>query len=73
MYFGRAQAVSILRSEFVDYELVENGLDILEVGHVATSTNNGMVAHCVQTLNVLESCEGAVRSWLFGTIRSYQN
>jgi hypothetical protein len=64
VYLRRAQAVSILRGKFIDYKLVENVLDVLEVRHVTTCANDGMVANCVQTLDVLESCEGTIRSWL---------
>jgi len=63
VYFRRAQAVPILRGELVNHELVENVLNVLEIGHVATCTNDSMVANCVQTLDVLESCKGTVRSW----------
>jgi len=58
----------VLLGKFLDDEVVQQRLYVLEVGHVSGGTENGVVADGMKTLNVLESREGTVRRW--GLIRS---
>ena len=62
MDFGWAKVVAVSVGEFVDDDLVEEGLDGLEVGHVAGGSDDGGVADFMQTLDVFEAGERAVRS-----------
>jgi hypothetical protein len=54
MYFRRAKAVSVLSGVLFDSEFVEKDLDVLEIGHVAACTDNGVVTNCMETLDILE-------------------
>ena len=42
---------------------IELLLKVLEVGHVAGNTNDGLASERVQSLNILESGEGSIRGW----------
>lgn len=64
--------MAVLCGKLVDDELVEDGLDVLKVGHVTACAEDGVIADGVETLDVLEACEGAVGrcvSQVSGTIR----
>lgn len=63
MYFGGAERVAVACGELIGGDLVEDALDVLEVGHVAGRADDGGVADSVQTGDVLETCEGAVGSY----------
>ena len=57
----RTQCMPILRHYlFFDEKCVEPRLNILEVGHVATGTDDGIIPDLVQPLDVLETRQGAV-------------
>jgi len=58
----------ILLGKFLDDEVVQQRLDVLEVGHVSRGTENCMVSNGMKALNVLKSREGTVRRW--GFVRS---
>lgn len=60
MDLRRTQPVSVVLRELVDRELVEAGLEVLEVGHVARGADDGACADGVQTLDGFEAGEGAV-------------
>lgn len=60
MYLRGAQNMSVLCGELADYELIKDSLDVLEIGHVASCTDDSVVANWMQTLDVLEPCQGAV-------------
>ena len=60
MDLGRAEGVAVLCCELVYDELVEDGLDVLKVGHVAPCADDGVITDGVETLDVLEACEGTV-------------
>jgi hypothetical protein len=49
-----AESVSVLGGVFFDGEFVEEGLDVLEIGHVASGTDDGVVPDGMETLDVLE-------------------
>jgi len=57
MDFGRTQSVIVLSSEFLDSEFIKESLKVLEVRHVASSTDNSILANCMQTLNIFEPCK----------------
>lgn len=57
---GGTKRVSILRRELIDDKFVEHRLDVLEIGHVAASADDSVVAHCMETLYVFESGERTV-------------
>ena len=59
--FRGAKRVAILSGEFINDELVENCLDILEVRHVASSANDSVVSDRVQTLYILETSQRSIR------------
>ena len=63
MDFGWAEVVAVSVGEFVDDDLVEEGLDGLEVGHVAGCADDGGVADGMQAGDVLKAGEGAVRRY----------
>jgi len=50
----------VLLGKFLDDEVVQQRLYVLEVGHIPGGTENGVVADGVKTLNVLESREGTI-------------
>jgi hypothetical protein len=52
--------MAILRREFVDDKLLQEFLDVLEVGHIATGADNRVFADWVQPLNVLKTGKRAV-------------
>lgn len=59
--FSRAQFVIVLSVHFFfDDEVVEDVLQILEVGHVATCSDNSVLANGMQSLDILESCQRAI-------------
>ena len=53
----------VLLGKFLDDKIVQQRLDILEVGHVPGGTEDGVVANGVKTLNIPKSRERAVRRW----------
>ena len=61
MHLCRAEVVAVGVGEFVGHDLVKEGLDGLEVGHVARGTDNGGRSDCMKTSDVLETCKGSVR------------
>jgi len=63
MDLGRSKSMFILLGKFLDNEVVQQRLDVLEVGHVPGSAENGVVTDGMKTLDILESGEGAVRRW----------
>jgi len=50
----------VLSVRFFDEELIEDGMDILEIGNVASGTDNGMCAYLEETVDIVVSCEGTV-------------
>ena len=48
---------------FGDNEAIEEMLKILEVGHIATSSDDSEIANGVQTLYAFETCQRAIRSF----------
>lgn len=63
MYLSWPKSMFILLGKFLDDEVVQQGLDVLEVGHVSGGTENGVVTNGVKALNILEPREGTVRRW----------
>ena len=59
-----SKGVLVLFCKFLDDEVVHQGLDVLEVGHVSRGTEDGVVTNGVETLHILESREGTVRRWV---------
>lgn len=57
VYFCGPERVSILCAELVDHELIEHGLYVLEIRHVAASADDGVRAHGIETLDILEPRE----------------
>lgn len=55
MDFCRTERMAVLGSEFIDDELVQHSLDVLEIGHVASSSDDGGVSNRMETLNVFET------------------
>jgi hypothetical protein len=53
--------VAVLRSELFDDELFQKLLDVLEVGHITTRTDNGILADWMEPLYVLKAGERPVR------------
>ena len=53
----------IRSGELVDHNFVENGLNVLEIGHVPACADHGVLTHGVQTLNILEPSERSVGRW----------
>lgn len=47
MYFGRTEVMAIGLGKLVDDDLVKEGLDGLEIGHVARCTDDGGIADLV--------------------------
>lgn len=60
VYLCRPERVSILCAELVDHELIEHGLDVLEIGHVAAGADDGVGAHRIETLDIFEPRERSV-------------
>jgi hypothetical protein len=58
-----SKGVLVLFGKFLDDEVVHQGLDVLEVGHVSRGAEDGVVTNGVETLHILESREGTVRRW----------
>ena len=56
-----AESMSVLCSKFIYHKLVQHVLDVLKVGHVSTSANNGVIAYGMKTLDIFESGKRAVR------------
>ena len=63
MDFGWPKDVFVLPGEFLNDKIIQQRLDVLEVGHVPRGTENGMVTNGVETLNISKSCERAIRCW----------
>ena len=63
MDLGGAEGVAVARGELVGDDLVEDALDVLEVGHVAGRADDGGVADGMQAGDVLKAGEGAVRRY----------
>lgn len=57
-----AERVSVLGGILFDGEFIEEGLDVLEVGHVASGTDDRVVADGMETLDILEPGQRSVRS-----------
>lgn len=68
MNLGWPKSMFILLGKFLDDEVVQQRLDVLEVGHISRGAKNCMVANSVKALNVLKSRERTVRRW--GFVRS---
>jgi len=45
---------------------VEEMLDILKVGHVATGAEDGKVGNLVQSLHITETSQGSIRGQVIG-------
>ena len=60
MHLRRTKVVAIPVRELVRDEIVEHGLDGLEVRHVARGTDDGGLPNGVKTLDGFEPGEGAV-------------
>lgn len=60
MDLPRAKIVPVVRRKLVDNKLIQHALDILEVGHVSTCAEHGIVSDRVQTLHILETSKGAI-------------
>ncbi len=60
MYLRRPKRVMVPRGVLLDDELLEGGLDVLEVGEVAGGSEDGGGSYWVQTLDGFEPGEGAV-------------
>ena len=61
MNLSGTKLMSILRSDLFFYdEVVEDALQILEVGHVAARPNDCEIADRVKTLDVLEASERTI-------------
>lgn len=54
--------MTILIGKFIYDEFLQEFLDILEVGHVATRADNGVFANWVESLDILEAGKGSVGS-----------
>lgn len=52
--------MAVLSSEVVDGKFIEDCLNVLEIRHIASSADDGVIANRVKTLNVLETGQGAV-------------
>lgn len=63
MDLGRSKSMFILLGKFLDDEVVQQRLDVLEVGHVPGGTENGVITDGMKTLDILESGKGTVRRW----------
>jgi hypothetical protein len=62
MNLSRSKRVAIRCSDFLgNQELVENLLEVLEIGHIAASADDSVFTDFMQALNILESCKRAVR------------
>lgn len=72
MYFGRAEGVAVARGKFIGDDIVEDALNVLEVGHVAGRADDSGVANSVQTCDILETSEGAVGRYEEGSYGSDQ-
>lgn len=60
MNLCRAEGVSVLGGVFFDGEFVEEGLDVLEIGHVASRTDDGVVPDGMETLDIFEPGQGSI-------------
>lgn len=60
MDFGGAKGVPVLCGKFINHELIKDSLDVLEIGHVAPCADDGVIADRMQTLDILETCKGAI-------------
>lgn len=58
-----AEVMPIAGGELVNDELVQDGLHVLEVGHVAARAKHGAVPDRVQALYVLEARKRAIGRW----------
>jgi hypothetical protein len=56
-----SKGMFILLSKLLDHEVIQQRLDVLEVGHISRGTDNGVVTDGVKALDISESRKGAVR------------
>lgn len=63
MDLGWSEGMLILFSKLLDHEVIQERLDVLKVGHIPRSTENGMVTDSVKALDISKPREGAVRRW----------
>jgi len=63
MDFSRPKSMLILLGKLLDDEVVQQRLDVLKVGHVSGSTENGVVTNGMKTLNIPEPRKRTVRRW----------
>lgn len=69
MNLGRTQIMAILSGEFFNDKFIQNLLDVLEVGHIATGADDGVFPNWMESLDVLKTSKGAVRScWTLSVI-----
>lgn len=57
---GRAEGVPILGCKLFDHKFVQHRLNILEIGHVPTRTDNRMCSNGIETLDIFEARERTI-------------
>lgn len=61
MDLGWPKGMLVLFGKLLDHEVIQQRLDVLEVGHIPGGTENGVFTYGVETLDISESREGTVR------------